>query len=1091
MANNDKSTEIVTLPLASKLNMNENKGTINTKFDMFNECNAPIYGGNLYPIHSKRINDQLGIYDKHGDLWSITGDGVKKNGNTVLPNTASIKKTFDVFEWEKCPYEFDQGILVRQSSMAVNSFYVSNSGAGTQSETRTYDIFGFVGGYLKNGQVSLHKFENFGRYDSSTKMQKPESRYVDGYDYQVSVPQFDLDKPTINFRLINIPTGFAMIEVKAGTDSMYLRITKYGYGQTFQQHKIIPFNFYRCDSNGVFTTEPVSSKFGATSGIADSPQIIVSAPFLIGGESYYGITVLNHRQIGKNGHKDCRFCNFVVKTDLEDFPIEGIHITCGITDWYTFVDDDTYVYPITTYHENYTAGISFSQLVTSGKFAIAGSLENASLSDKVLTATVTQEETLFAGSLYNFGVLSGLIIPSAVTNQRRHRFMVAGPTMYKTNDYGMGGSYAVDNMFPGKCIRDMGMQSTLTLPSDLDSWQSLDEDKKSIWNRRDEIDAGANNAQGAMANIRDTHFRVLFNYTQGYVSGISWANVYDDMGTLITQWDSVDDGFFINAYTNNNNDECVVWRDTRTGHIMFGFASDPSSSCNFHKYYTELQIVADRYIVANNNTYYNCIDLETGKKGHWASDWNNRILSGYTTSGVLDTDDLKVPSYFYKTGSTASGVDVAYLRQKTFAPSMFTPYNPYIAVVIGFEKVFGIGASGQDDVPIVDFFASSGTTAPIYKTSFIHSTQNASGEIVTILDGTLDGQVFPVVSAGSAFYNFPLPLTKFIKSFAGRFGVKINKTGYSLVYDGIRPVGLYNSTSMVDNIDEFFIVNSQYYAIVNDIICAISYNSNYILNGIESIIDVNGMQFIGAFPSCAYFYSGASHSIYAFTGDADLQMFVQTDRISTVYWYLYAPNNEWIYLNTNDGLYVMTQSNVFKLNGLLNHYGMATLGLESWNAFSTDKNYNIIQDWNGATYSVSLDFDPDDQKSFSNGVVIDTAYYGPGDMRQDTFDAWFVKIFVPSKFELNSRVRLQSSLMLDNKIVECEAEMYAIGKVNLDDNNCYIIRYQPSVQKPSLASKLRIESPYPINSISFSHKGISTFIYNNSTVNSFARGVNI
>jgi hypothetical protein len=187
----------------------------------------------------------------------------------------------------------------------------------------------------------------------------------------------------------------------------------------------------------------------------------------------------------------------------------------------------------------------------------------------------------------------------------------------------------------------------------------------------------------------------------------------------------------------------------------------------------------------------------------------------------------------------------------------------------------------------------------------------------------------------------------------------------------------------------------------------------------------------------------------------------------------------------------MTQSNVFKLNGLMNHYGIASLGLESWNAFSTDKNYNIIQDWNGATYSVSLDFEPDDLQSFSNGVVIDTAYYGPGDMRQDTFDAWFVKIFVPSKFEMNGRVRLQSSLMLDNKIVECDAEEYAIGKMNLDDNNCYIIRYQPSVQKPSLASKIRIESAYPINSISFSHKGISTFIYNNTPVTGFTRGVNI
>ena len=122
---------------------------------------------------------------------------------------------------------------------------------------------------------------------------------------------------------------------------------------------------------------------------------------------------------------------------------------------------------------------------------------------------------------------------------------------------------------------------------------------------------------------------------------------------------------------------------------------------------------------------------------------------------------------------------------------------------------------------------------------------------------------------------------------------------------------------------------------------------------------------------------------------------------------------------------------------------------------------------------------------------IDTAYYGPGDYQQDTFDAWFVKVYVPSKFDMGMSVKLQSKLMLDNKIVDCEEKEYIINKEKLDENNCYIIRYQPSEQKPALASKLHIESGYPINSISVSHKGVSTFIYNNDSTNRNSKGLNI
>ena len=118
---------------------------------------------------------------------------------------------------------------------------------------------------------------------------------------------------------------------------------------------------------------------------------------------------------------------------------------------------------------------------------------------------------------------------------------------------------------------------------------------------------------------------------------------------------------------------------------------------------------------------------------------------------------------------------VAYLTTKSFTPSQLLSYNPYQSIVIGFETAIGVGGGK------VDFFASSGTSSPIYKTSFIW----AGSGLGTTINGQLDGVVYPVISTGGAYYNYPMPSTEFVKSFAGRFATKINGIGYSMVYDGI------------------------------------------------------------------------------------------------------------------------------------------------------------------------------------------------------------------------------------------------------------------------------------------------------------------
>ena len=1089
MANN--KAEITTLPLSSKLNMNKSKGTINTSYDMFNDCNAPIFGGNLSPMFDERISDNMGVYDKHGDLWTVDSSGIKRNNELILPvENSAANKSFDIYEFKECPYNFDQAILIHNANEPLFTSEFSSQYISQGSKSKYFQINGLVGGYLQNGIVYLKRCPRIIYTDGSENLGKAERSYSNGG----LVPWIDIahdtqydSYPTLAFRLFKHGGEYtwSLVEVKsagAGDNcSLYLKITTYDY-VSIQNTSITAINLHKLNGKDKWDNEPNSSKFGAVSGLADSPQIIISKHF----DSYYGITILNHRQIGKNGFKDCRFCNVVVNDNSFSIAGDDVRIQTGNTNWNIFVDDSYQVCPAVTYHDDIYGGLNLSELVTSGQVGFGGHLmSGTSLSSNVLTVNAYYNETVFNGSLTNFGVLSGLIIPSLVTNQRRHRFMVAGPMCYQSPGYNngklfvTGSSYGYDSMNFGP-IRAMGMQSTLTLPSDLTSWTGIGVDSEgepiidanSLWLKRDEVDAAANNAQGAMAQIGSTKFRVLFNYTQGFVSGVSWAQDGNSIGTLMSQWDSIDDSFYIEGY-DNGTEQMVMWKDARSGHIMFCSTIDVNNDDLvpwFYKYQHVLRIVADRYVVWNSGNCVNCYDIETGKKGHWSSDWNNRILSGFSSSNVTN-DDAKIPNYFYTSASTASGVDVAYLTTKSFTPSQLLSYNPYQSIVVGFEKAIGVGGGK------VDFFASSGTSSPIYKTSFIW----AGSGLGTTINGQLDGVVYPVISTGGAYYNYPMPSTEFVKSFAGRFATKINGIGYSMVYDGIRPVGLYNSSSMVDNIEEFFIINSQYYAIVNDVICAISYNTNYVLNGIDQIIDVNGLQFIGAFPSCAYFYSPSSHSIYAFTGDADLQLFVQSDKITDIYWHLYAPNNEWIYLNTNNGLYILTQNNVFRMADI---YKPNDSSLDFDEAcfigYSTDKNYNVLGFLTGGQsaefYKLNMDYTGWDSAK-NNKVIIKSAFYGPGDMQQEIFDAWYIKIANPNHDNMN--IKVQTKLIRDNKVVSNQQDVYKPSNEDLDENDNYIIRYQPNDQRPALASAIEIESTVPINSISVSHSPNSTFIYNN------------
>ena len=657
------------------------------------------------------------------------------------------------------------------------------------------------------------------------------------------------------------------------------------------------------------------------------------------------------------------------------------------------------------------------------------------------------------------------------TNQRYIRLVWYGEAV---NDDVSGENNIASGLFdiskPDSVFGSVGLQSEQTIPTTKSAWDSFREKSKTdptfvCWN-----------SVGSIAKIGNTNWRLLFNYRQGYISGISYGQD-NHLGKLVTEWDSIDDGFYIYA-----EEDFVLYRNARDGKIYKVSRLPYNNNLLGFNPLSMFQIIDDRYLIGNIDIEHNCFDIVNNKYNNWANDWNGRVIPGlrYTVfdqsfwdqtndydnrSSITETGPgvEYVPTQVFKylvsrtwktcqydcannwvnNGTIASGQNVLYTSNKTFAPSRIDAYTTLIGFVKGYETF--LYAASEDGI---DFFSASSVTAPTYQYTV---KTDANGSTYTEANTIMEGKAYPVAQGATAYYNLPMTGIDFIESYNGKFAVKIDNTVYGIVYNGVRPIGLYNTASLTDDIDEFFIVQGQYYAVVNGYIAAVYYSSSGALNNIEQIIDVNGMKFIGAFPSVAYFWAPATQSIYAFTGDADLQLFVQSNKIEWIDKYLYDPSSEWILLNTNDGLYVMTQINVYKTTRI--H--------DVSDFFSTDDGYVVVI-WDSDKKNTKLGLRKWEDDWLTIPVELSTAFYGLGDTKKSVVDCWYIRLYRNDE-DYNGIVTLRTDT-LNDIVVKGIEKTEKLTKDKWDINDNCLIRFQPNNQH-SLGTSLNIKSDYPIVSI--------------------------
>lgn len=697
-----------------------------------------------------------------------------------------------------------------------------------------------------------------------------------------------------------------------------------------------------------------------------------------------------------------------------------------------------------------------------------------------------------------------------VTNQRHFRAVYIGRQASKRDYFGEWFSFMTDNALGARVVTNPGVVSTMTLGDSWSEWNA----SSTYWKTKERLTDTITNNQGSIAPVGDTKWRCLYNYKQGYLSGISYAENPNDIGTLVAQWDSIDDSVFVHGIY-----QAVVYKNIKTGTfkavLMLGYnywSRAPKPSTN------RLKLVNHRYLIVNTTKYVNMLDTKTGKYGHFASDWNNRIIGGVNRvislgsstgndgtgwtnpyySDILTTtvnvgpyggstinrettrwlllyprefaaDNL--PQFYTPNASIASSVGGSYLVTNDFAPARMWPYTSYQRYVRNFEQVIAgnVPRTGSvSDLPTVAYYYSGAVGSPYYLTSYKDisaSPYNTIWYSTPTTDGIQQGTTFPTAS----YYNIPMVGWEFVESFSGKTSIIMNGSGYNLQYNNQDLVMLYSTSSVVANISDFFILQSQYYAVIDGYICAVSYSSNNVITNVEQVVNVSGMRYIGALPSVAYFYSPALKAIYAFTGDADLQLFIQSDKIREVYASEYSTSKEWIYMATNAGLYVLSQQNVFCLEDLDKVDGIYTTALS----------YDIIHQ-DGRSVRIGLEHDDvfdesnEETECAADKVIIETEYFGPGNLQQEVLDCWYIRLMRKDDIEDGQNVTMYVKSITD-EVRKSPITTITVGPDDWDEDGVFLYRYQPELQLAQGVS-LHIESPYPVLGVFTSHQTDSTVL---------------
>lgn len=456
----------------------------------------------------------------------------------------------------------------------------------------------------------------------------------------------------------------------------------------------------------------------------------------------------------------------------------------------------------------------------------------------------------------------------------------------------------------------------------------------------------------------------------------------------------------------------------------------------------KIELLYDNYIIIkgiskNKVTVY---DIKNRVFTNISSDWNNRVIpSEVGQNFTLPDKDIK---YIL----VGSGHNVSYENGYSgVASSQFglSRYRYYPIDEVDITSKFSNFRFDDIDTPInygIDlYYTEDETIIPFY----VKTIKNIVGGRAEIVENIYIGTTYPVQTEGNILLNPSFFNKYFISGLMTDTIKSISNDFYKLIYSDAIPVFLYAYSSNIRDVTNIFFIQGQAFIIRNDVICSVSLNGN-ILENVSPIVNKGNLQFLGCSPLIAYFYSITDRFIYIFTGDRNLQKYIEISEFTEIKNSLYLPDIDSLLIATDNGLYVIDSNNyIYCVEGnfdsvtpLNNGYAAKLSNENKWNKYYY---YN-------------------DEISKKEKVVLKTSFYGVGNNQLSVIDTWYIKLYSENKINGNVKIKLTT---ITNKTTKTDTQDFIINANDWDDNGFIYIRYQPQYQR-SIGSSIEIISDFEI-----------------------------
>lgn len=533
---------------------------------------------------------------------------------------------------------------------------------------------------------------------------------------------------------------------------------------------------------------------------------------------------------------------------------------------------------------------------------------------------------------------------------------------------------------------------------------------------------------GVFSTIED-NVRAL--YHGGKLVGISIANDKETIGTLLCTMSEIDSDYSITV-KRVDDITYIYYKDTNAWNCIT--ITPDTAKAN-------LKVLNDEYLLINTTDYYNCFSIESKDWYHYGSDWNDRAVfscDNNTAEAFYNITDLasykdNCESYYFASAQAANyeALNTPFISTifASYAGLFLKKYTRFNCDIVG-----GGTPNGQD----IDIYYSKNAdygSAPLYVASYDYNLNKLTKYTNNKLDNT--NYAFSYTLTPSIF-------AEFIKGFINQGIIIDNNHSYIQVFvNNIKPVFAINFVSQLEGITGAFIIQGQYYAIINGAIY------RYTNGAVEAIVAIDNMRFVGNTPYMALFWSETNRSFYRFTGDNQLYPVVQADEVSEIKDTAFNSNTLSIYIITDVNILIISQDTLIKL---------------PYTEF--DRCFPLVHGAAFAGNNSTLEISYNKRDGYSRiPIDLETELYGYGNSVKAVNDCVYLRLYDADRSL--GKVTITSETLNEGGKVSNKKEFTITPDMWDKVSNTLFLRYQPGNQDATGFS-VHIISPFAIATMQIS-----------------------